>query len=161
VFETNAEALPPSRFVEFAQPYLLQLAENVRHRTAPIDEGGPALSIFAKGASHALATFANPTISKYDVISLDWNTDPVNAVNIVRNEASKALSNHPKTLQGNLDPCELFGSQESIILATKKMLQGFSGHPHIANLGHGMLPSHTPEALRCFFDTVNDARNDL
>ena len=152
VFETNADALPPARFVEFAQPYLLRLAAEVRARTAPAAAGGPALSIFAKGATHALAALAAPD-SNYDVISLDWNTDPAAAVATVR-AAATASGAAPKVLQGNLDPGELFGSPQTIAAATADMLTRFDGHPLIANLGHGMLPSHTPEALGAFFDAV-------
>ena len=35
-------------------------------------------------------------------------------------------------------------------------VQGFDGHPVIANLGHGMLPSHTPEGLGAFLQAVHD-----
>jgi uroporphyrinogen decarboxylase len=165
VFETNAEALPPLRFAQFAEPYLLRLAREVRARTAPVESGGPVLSIFAKGASYALPALAGPA-SLYDVISLDWGTDPEWAVRTVRQAAGlpaeaapgERLASAPlcrvKTLQGNLDPSELFGSPASIREAAAAMLRGFGGHPHIANLGHGMLPGHTPSALGAYFDAV-------
>jgi uroporphyrinogen decarboxylase len=165
VFETNAEALPPLRFAQFAEPYLLRLAREVRERTAPVESGGPVLSIFAKGASYALPALAGPA-SLYDVISLDWGTDPAWAVRTVRQAAGlpaeavpgERLASAPlcrvKALQGNLDPSELFGSPSSIREAAASMLRGFGGHPHIANLGHGMLPGHTPSALGSYFDAV-------
>ena len=34
------------------------------------------------------------------------------------------------------------------------MLEKFKGTPHIANLGHGVYPDITPDAVRCFIDTV-------
>lgn len=164
LFETNAEALPPSRFNEFALPYLLRIATEVRRRTAPLNEGGPVLSIFAKGAHYSLETFADPLISAYDMISLDWSIDPAAAVKVVTDAANRANEKakkegsgktyKPKALQGNLDPCELFGSPASIRKAAFKMLDGFRGHPHVANLGHGMLPGHKPEALEAYFNAV-------
>ena len=60
-----------------------------------------------------------------------------------------------KAFQGNLDPCELFGSSASITDAVRTMLQRFGATtPLIGNLGHGMMPSHDPEALRTFFTAV-------
>jgi uroporphyrinogen decarboxylase len=59
-----------------------------------------------------------------------------------------------KAVQGNLDPIALFGSRDSVRDSTAAMLRGFSGHPHIANLGHGMMPTHTPEQLKNFLDAV-------
>jgi uroporphyrinogen-III decarboxylase len=166
LFETNAEALPPARFNEFALPYLLKIATEVRRRTAPLNEGGPILSLFAKGAHYALETFGDPVSSHYDVISLDWSMDPATAVKVVNEAANRANEKarkegsdvvyNAKALQGNLDPCELFGSAETIRAAAFQMLDGFKGHPHIANLGHGMLPGHKPEALQAYFDAVMD-----
>lgn len=164
VFETNGEALPPARFREFALPYLLRVAAGVRARTAPVSEGGPVLSVFAKGAHACLAELADPAASAYDVISLDWSVDPAQAVRVVREAAAKAAASgsaaasaaaRPKALQGNLDPCELFGSGDSIAAAARTMLAGFGDHPLIANLGHGMLPGHKPEALRAYFDAIH------
>lgn len=164
VFETNGEALPPARFREFALPYLLRVAAGVRARTAPVSEGGPVLSVFAKGAHACLAELADPATSAYDVISLDWSVEPAQAVRVVREAAAKAAASgsaaasaaaRPKALQGNLDPCELFGSGDSIASAARTMLAGFGDHPLIANLGHGMLPGHKPEALRAYFDAIH------
>lgn len=162
VFETNGEALPPARFREFALPYLLRVAAGVRARTGPVSAGGPILSVFAKGAHACLAELADPATSAYDVISLDWSMDPASAVRVVRDAAAAAApastagaAAKPKALQGNLDPCELFGSADSIAAAARTMLAGFGDHPLIANLGHGMLPGHKPEALRAYFDAVH------
>jgi uroporphyrinogen decarboxylase len=45
-----------------------------------------------------------------------------------------------KVLQGNLDPCALYGSLDDIKRETKKMLDAFGTKKHIANLGHGLYP---------------------
>ena len=67
-----------------------------------------------------------------------------------------------KVLQGNLDPIELFGDEASIRAATATMLAQFgSEQPLIANLGHGMMPAHKPEALRAFFQTVHDVSTEM
>ena len=126
----------------------------MRAPPAPAAAGGPALAIFAKGASHALPALAGAA-SAFDVVSLDWGTDPAAAVDAVR-AAAAAAGAPAKALQGNLDPGELFGSPQTIAAATRDMLRRFDGHPLIANLGHGMLPTHTPEALGAFFRAVKE-----
>ena len=65
-------------------------------------------------------------------------------------------------MQGNLDPMILFASPEKIRAEVKKMLAGFGTRRYIANLGHGMLPSHDPEHLKVFVDAVHEySREDL
>jgi uroporphyrinogen decarboxylase len=59
-----------------------------------------------------------------------------------------------KCLQGNLDPCTLFAPAEKLVARTNAMLEAFAGQPLIANLGHGMMPTHTPEQLQTYLDTV-------
>jgi uroporphyrinogen decarboxylase len=81
-----------------------------------------------------------------------------------------ALSRHTDaffvTMQGNLDPCALYATTEIIQAETRAMLEGFGpqtaligkvadspaqviipGYTIAGNLGHGMMPSHTPEGL--------------
>jgi uroporphyrinogen decarboxylase len=62
------------------------------------------------------------------------------------------------TLQGNLDPSVLYAPEHIIRARTTQMIQAFgTGGGHIANLGHGMMPDHDPEALRIFLETVRNA----
>ena len=103
----------------------------------------------------------------YDVISIDWTVDP---------EKAREIVGPGKTLQGNLDPCALYGSkvlkwskqmrigfslimfiefQESIDQAVKEMLEKFGKHRYIANLGHGMYPDMNPEHLGAFIEAVH------
>jgi len=66
--------------------------------------------------------------SGVDLVSVDWTVD------------MKEGDRYNIGVQGNLDPCALFGPKEFIrerILDTvRKAKQG-----HILNLGHGVLPS--------------------
>lgn len=59
-----------------------------------------------------------------------------------------------KCLQGNMDPCTLFAPSEVLVARTKTMVDKFGTQPFIANLGHGMHPSHTPEQLKTYLDAV-------
>lgn len=153
VFETNAEALSPRRFNQFALPYLARIAREVKARVPAPADGGPVIMLFAKGAQYALGDLAGET--DFDGLSLDWSTDPAAAVATVR-AAAERTGKPLKALQGNLDPCELFGTRETIREATAAMVAGFGGHPLVGNLGHGMLPSHTPEALGHYFTAVHE-----
>ena len=76
--------------------------------------------------------FARAEMSKLNcnTIGLDWNMDIVESRRIIGSN---------KTLQGNLDPCVLYGTDEFIVNETENMLKKFGESRHIANLGHGSL----------------------
>ena len=78
---------------------------------------------------------------KCEVIGLDWNMDIAESRSLMPD----------KTLQGNLDPCALYGTLDDVRRHTKKMLQAFGPHRHIANLGHGLYPDTEVigEVLHC------------
>lgn len=98
--------------------------------------------VFAKGASHMMNELRTLPC---EVIGMDWTMDIRSTRDIVGKERS---------LQGNLDPAYLYSHPSKIEEGTKKMLNAFSGHPHIANLGHGVLPDTDPEHVKRFIDTV-------
>ena len=133
VFDSWAGILSPAQYNEFALPYIKQICDAIT--TVP-------LTVFAKGAY-----FARAEIGKLNcrTVGLDWNMDPIE---------SRKLIGPNKTLQGNLDPCVLYGTFKEIEQQTKEMLEKFKGGPHIANLGHGVYPDIHPDAVRCFVDTV-------
>jgi len=80
-----------------------------------------------------------------NTIGLDWTMDIGKAVDLFENT---------KTLQGNLDPCVLYGDFNLIEKKTKEMLNNFAGRRHIANLGHGVYPDTYPEKVKCFIESV-------
>lgn len=132
VFDSWAGILSPSQYKAFALPYIKQICDAIEE--TPV-------TVFAKGAY-----FARRDIGKLgcQVVGLDWNMD-------IR-ESRRLIPN--KTLQGNLDPCVLYGSNRSIESHTKKMLKSFGSQYHIANLGHGVYPDTNPDKVKCFIETV-------
>merc|ERR1712146_224370 len=79
---------------------------------------------------------------------LGWSIDPKDARRRVGSNVS---------LQGNLDPCALYGTRESLRKEVKYMLSRFgSTQRHIANLGHGMHPTHDPEMAGEFIKAVQE-----
>jgi uroporphyrinogen decarboxylase len=132
VFDSWAGILTPAQYKTFAIPYIKQICDAIEE--TPV-------TVFAKGAY-----FARREISKLDcqVVGLDWNMDIRESRRMIKN----------KTLQGNLDPCVLYGSNRSIESHTKKMLKSFGSQYYIANLGHGVYPDTDPDKVKCFVETV-------
>jgi uroporphyrinogen decarboxylase len=67
---------------------------------------------------------------------------------------SRAIVGSAKTLQGNLDPCVLYGSEKFIEQETISMIKAFGGQRYIANLGHGVYPDTDPKKVKHFVETV-------
>jgi uroporphyrinogen decarboxylase len=63
-------------------------------------------------------------------------------------------------VQGNLDPCHLFGDPATVRRRTAAMLRGLHGAGHVANLGHGVLPETPVENVAAFVETVQSWRAD-
>jgi uroporphyrinogen decarboxylase len=140
VFESNIGELAEEEFTTFILPSLLEIAESIKsaHPSTPI-------VIFPRNCHFCYEVLA--TQSKYDAISIDWTHD----LGKVRERVGEAM-----TLQGNLEPWVLFGTDEVIRERTKKMLDQVGSTKYIANLGWGMLPDHDPEKLRVFVDAVHE-----
>ena len=140
LFDSWAGALTPRDFREFALPYLKIAARRAKAAGAPV-------IAFAPGAGWALEEIAATGV---DVVGIDWQTDPA--------VARQRLSSAPVALQGNLDPCWLYGSPSTIRERTHAMLRAFAGRNHIANLGHGILPDVPVDHARAFVDAVKEWR---
>ena len=134
IFDSWAGVLPPSHYSEFSLKYISRICD-------AIDE--VPITVFAKGAWFALEEM---NTLNCNTIGLDWNMNAMKARDALKS----------KTLQGNLDPCALYGSFSEIEQETKKMLTQFEGHPHIANLGHGVYPDTDPEKVKCFINSVRE-----
>jgi uroporphyrinogen decarboxylase len=141
LFDSWASALGPSDFREFALPYLAQAVGIARGAGVPV-------IAFAPGAGWALEEIAGTTGA--EVIGVDWQTDAATA--------RARLGAHPVALQGNLDPCWLYGPPDLIRQRTREMLEAFGGRGHIANLGHGILPDVPVAHAHAFVSAVQEWR---
>lgn len=133
LFDSWAGILTQQQYLEFGIKYVHKICNAVYE--API-------TVFAKGAYSALETMKGLNC---ETIGLDWNMSISDARIIFQNQ---------KTLQGNMDPCVLYGDYNLIKHKTKEMLNSFDGHRHIANLGHGVYPDINPDHVKCFIETV-------
>ncbi|MDW3196338.1 MAG: uroporphyrinogen decarboxylase [Cytophagales bacterium] len=134
IFDSWAGILPASHYEKFSLHFIKKIVEAIPE--VPI-------TVFAKGAYFALGAMKDVPCR---TIGLDWNMS-----------VEKARQHFPdKTLQGNLDPCALYGTYDQVKAETKKMLDRFKGHSHIANLGHGVYPDTDKDKVKCFIDTVKE-----
>lgn len=143
VFESNAEYLGPILFKEFALPCLSHIAKCVKNELKGLNVEPVPMTIFAKGAHYALEDLAK---CNYDVVGIDWTVDPVEA----RRKVGPNI-----TLQGNLDPCALYGPPSEIVKLTQAMVSKFGKNHYIANLGHGIYPDMDPEHTKTFLEAVH------
>lgn len=136
IFDSWAGVLGPDQYREFSLKYIAAICDAI-HEVPKI--------VFAKGAF-----FAREEMNKLNcqVVGLDWNMDI--------SESRRLIPD--KVLQGNLDPCALYGSLDDVKRQTKKMMDEFGAGHHIANLGHGLYPDTKVDNVKCFIDTVRGSR---
>jgi uroporphyrinogen decarboxylase len=135
IFDSWAGILGRDQYATFGVYYINKIVKAF--------EGVP-LTVFSKGAVASLDDISKLPCT---ALGLDWNMD----VHVARN-----LVGETKTLQGNLDPCVLYGSNELIEKETINMLKSFKSQRHIVNLGHGVYPDIDPEKVKVFIKTVKN-----
>jgi uroporphyrinogen decarboxylase len=146
LFDSWAGRLNPLDYEKFALPYQQQVIRQVK-------ETYPDIPIIL--CVHDSAGIINKMPdSGADVIQLDWTLDI--------GEARKHLGNI--AVQGNLDPCVLFGSKDFIRQRTLDVIRKAGNQGHIMNLGQGILATTPEENVAFFFETVKQSHhllNDL
>jgi len=135
VFDSWAGILGTEQYAEFSLRYLKEICDAITE--VPI-------TLFSKGAITSIDAIAKLNCN---TVGLDWNMD----VKAIRKSIGET-----RTLQGNLDPCALYGSHEIVKNETKKMLDSFKSNRHIVNLGHGVYPDVDPEKVKTFIKTVKE-----
>lgn len=133
IFDSWAGILGKEQYLEFGLQYIDKICN-------AIDE--VPITVFAKGAYSTRREMGELSCN---IIGLDWNMGI---------EESRKLIGENKTLQGNLDPCVLYGSEEVIEREARKMLKQFGSIRHIANLGHGVYPDLDYKKVKYFIDVV-------
>lgn len=137
IFDSWAYVLSNNHFREFALPYL----KSILQRLKPV----PVI-LFCKGSSVFAPDLAELCPS---AISLDWNCD----LKKVRTSLPASIA-----IQGNLDPSVLYGTKMTIEKEVKGLLDSMKGQKgYIFNLGHGIYPDVTEEAVQTLVDCVKKA----
>lgn len=137
IFDSWAGILDQRLYDEFCIPYIKQINDAVQPRVPTI--------IFSKGAWFSMDAIS--AIGSH-ALGIDWNIEPSHA---------RSAIGHNRVLQGNLDPCVLYGHEDDIQAHAQRVIQGF-GPKHIFNLGHGVYPDTPLDNVRVLVDTVKAYR---
>jgi uroporphyrinogen decarboxylase len=135
LFDSWAGALSEEDYRAHVLPYSARILAGV--------QGVPRIH-FGVGTGHLLEAMRD---AGADVVGVDWRT-PLD-------QAWKRLG-EGVAIQGNLDPVAVLASPEALRRKVVEVLDAAGGRPgHVFNLGHGVLPSTDPAALRSVVDLVH------
>ena len=142
IFDSWGGLLNSNNYIEFSLNPMKEIISNLRKDK--ITKNIPII-LFTKGGGNWLNEISK---SGCNAIGLDWTIDISSARKIVGENVC---------LQGNLDPCALHGSKESIQNAASKIIDGYGfGHKHIFNLGHGIDQFVNPDNLNVLIKHVKE-----
>ena len=142
IFDSWGGLLNTENYEHFSLNPMKQIISNLRKNA--ITKNIPII-LFTKGGGGWLSQISE---SGCNAIGLDWSTDISSARKIVGENIC---------LQGNLDPCSLHGTEESLKDAASKIVDGYGfGHRHIFNLGHGIDQYVNPDNLKILIDHVKE-----
>lgn len=141
LFDTWASMLTQRDYQEFALPYQQKIITKIRSVYPDI-----SITLYVNGVANILDYMVQ---TGANCLSVDWR------VNLA--EVRSFVADRNIAIQGNLDPCKLLGTKQSVIDETKRMLELAGDEPgYIANLGHGILPMVPVENARAFIETVKN-----
>lgn len=138
IFDSWANYLSASHFKEFSLHYLKYILDGIKDKNIPV-------ILFCRGSS----VFA-PKLAEIDpaAISLDWNGD----ISQIRQVIPSTIA-----LQGNLDPDILYAPHAAIRREVTTLLDKMRHQPgYIFNLGHGICPDMTPDAVKVLVEAVHE-----
>lgn len=142
IFDTWGGLLSEAAYREFSLAYMQKIVEKLPKIYN--DQRIPVI-LFTKGGGLWLEYIAQ---SGCDCVGLDWT------VNLA--DAGKRIG-QKVALQGNLDPCVLYGSDEVIRREVQNCLDQAKDLPgYVFNLGHGMHPDMDPAKLTVLIDAIQN-----
>lgn len=138
IFDSWAHFLAHEQFREFSLAYLKRMVDELRGTQIPV-------ILFCRGSSIFAPQLAELSPAG---ISLDWQCDIL---------SMRKQIPHSIALQGNLDPDILYANASTIRKETKRLLCGMQNDPsYIFNLGHGIHPDVSVDAVRTLIDCVQE-----
>lgn len=140
MFDSWAGHLSPQDYDQFALPYQQQVVRQVKAKYPDTP-----MILYINGSAGLLERMAQ---SGVDIVSVDWTVDMAEA----RRRLGPTVG-----VQGNIDPCALFGSQAFIRDRILDTIRKAGNQGHILNLGHGILPGTPEENAAFFFETAKQA----
>jgi uroporphyrinogen decarboxylase len=144
MFDSWAGQLSPQDYDTFALPYQQQVVRQVKakHPETP-------MIMYISGSAGVLERMGKTGV---DIVSVDWTVDMA--------EARQRLGSN-MMVQGNIDPCVLFGSKQLIRDRILDTVRKAGSKGHILNLGHGILPKTPEENAAYFFETAKQVNQLL
>lgn len=136
LFDSWVGWLGPFDYREYVLPHVRFVIDQVKGRGAPV-------IYFANGASGMLEHVGK---AGSDVYGIDWRVD-----------LDKAWDDlGPVAVQGNLDPITLLGPPSAIEARVADIVARAAGRPgHIFNLGHGVVPQTSTDAVNFLVEIVH------
>src|SRR6201994_1890335 len=140
LFESWAGLLAPREFTRFALRAVRRTMAALRKQT------DVPLIYYVNQGSALMQSVADLDV---DVIGVDWRS-PLG-------ECARILG-PGKSVQGNLDPAALFAPPKELERSIDIVLQeGRAARGHIFNLGHGIWPETSPDAVARLVDHVHES----
>jgi uroporphyrinogen decarboxylase len=138
LFESWAGLLAPPEFNRFA-------LRAVRRTMAALRSTGVPLIYYVNQGSALMESVADLDV---DVIGVDWRSQLGTVRRVLGPE---------KAVQGNLDPAALFAEPDELKRHVEAVLDAAGPAPgHIFNLGHGIWPETSPDAVARLVDYVHE-----
>jgi len=149
IFDSWGGVLSPRDYQEFSLLYMHKIIAGLHKE---YDGQKIPVILFTKDGGHWLETMLETdSSSRPDALGLDWTYSIADA---------KVTIGSKSALQGNLDPCALYGSPDNLESAAKAVLDDYYSVDHnltghIFNLGHGIHPGIDPDQVKLLVDTVH------
>ena len=142
IFDTWGGVLAREMFLKYSLAPMQKIVRALKNKAHTKDV---PIVLFTKGGGNWLNEMA---ATGCDALGLDWTTE----IDYARAQVGDKVA-----LQGNLDPCTLYGSDNVIREEVKKVLQKFGkGSGHVLNLGHGIQQYVNPEKVTVLVEAVKE-----
>ena len=142
IFDTWGGVLSTEKYKAFSLAYMERIVDGL---TREAEGRQVPVTLFTKGGGQWLELMAG---TGCDALGLDWTQD----IDEARSRVGDKVA-----LQGNMDPCVLYASPDTVKSEAKKVLDGFGeGSGHVFNLGHGIHQHINPDNVKVLVDAVHE-----
>ncbi len=145
IFDSWAGLLSDAKYLTFSQFYIKKIIMVIKEHFPHV----PVI-VFAKNSGKCVIDLID---TGADALSLDWQSDIAAIKNLVDGKIA---------LQGNLDPCVLYGTKKNIEAEIMKLLDLFKDSPgYVFNLGHGIYPDIPTENVEFMLNIIKSYKNNI
>lgn len=142
IFDTWGGVLSKECYLKYSLSPMQKIVSELKKLSSAQDV---PIVLFTKGGGNWLNEMA---ATGCHALGLDWTTE----IDQARTQVGDKVA-----LQGNLDPCVLYGSDDVIREEVKKVLNKFGkGNGHVLNLGHGIQQYVNPDKVTVLVEAVKE-----